>query len=80
MKVDFSANLTAQFYNSQTMMKLANTAEYATSMAQAALNDGLDPVAYASNYGLNLNASAGTPIRAWDPAAGEYKNYTVNGL
>ena len=80
VKVDFSANLTAQFYNSQTMMKLANTAEYATSMAQAALNDGLDPVAYASNYGLNLNASAGTPIRAWDPAAGEYKNYTVNGL
>ena len=44
------------------------------------MNDGLDPVAYASNYGLNLNASAGTPIRAWDPAAGEYKNYTVNGL
>ncbi len=80
VKVDFSANLTAQFYNSQTMMKLANSAEYATSMAQAALNDGLDPVAYASNYGLNLNASAGTPIRAWDPAAGEYKNYTVNGL
>ena len=43
VKVDFSANLTAQFYNSQTMMKLANTAEYATSMAQAAMNDGLDP-------------------------------------
>ena len=80
VKVDFSANLTAQFYNSQTMMKLANTAEYATSMAQAALNDGLDPVAYASNYGLNLNASAGTPIRAYNPATGQYVNYTVNGL
>ena len=80
VKVDFSANLTAQFYNSQTMMKLANTSEYATSMAQAALNDGLDPVAYASNYGLNLNASAGTPIRAYNPATGQYVDYTVNGL
>ena len=80
VKVDFSANLTAQFYNSQTMMKLANSAEYATSMAQAALNDGLDPVAYASNYGLNLNAAAGTQIKAWDPATGQYNQYTVNGL
>lgn len=80
VKVDFSSNLTVQFYNSQTMMKLANTAEYATAMAQAALNDGLDPVAYASNYGLNLNASAGTPIRAYNPATGEYNEYTVNGL
>ncbi len=80
VKVDFSANLTTQFYNSQTMMKLANTAEYATAMAQAALNDGLDPVAYASNYGLNLNAPAGTSIRAYDPATGQYNEYTVNGL
>jgi TonB-linked SusC/RagA family outer membrane protein len=80
VKVDFSANLTAQFYNSQTMMKLANTAEYATSMAQAALNDGLDPMVYAANFGLNLNASAGTPIRAYNPATGQYVDYTVNGL
>ena len=28
-------------------------------MAQAALNDGLDPVQYASNFGLNLNAENG---------------------
>ncbi len=80
VKVDFSANLTAQFYNSQTMMKLANTSDYATSMAQAALNDGLDPVVYAANFGLNLNASAGTPIRAYNPATGQYVDYTVNGL
>ena len=80
VKVDFSANLTAQFYNSQSMMKLANSAEYATAMAQAALNDGLDPVAYASNYGLNLNATAGTSIKAWDPATSQYRQYTVNGL
>ena len=67
VKVDFSANLTAQFYNKQTMMKLANSAEYATAMAQAAMNDGLDPEQYANNYGLTLNASAGTPIRPTTP-------------
>ena len=79
VKVDFSANLTAQFYNSQSMMKLANTAEYATAMAQAAMNDGLDPEQYANNYGLTLNASAGTPIRAYDPATGQMREFTVNG-
>ena len=80
VSVDFSANLTLQNYNKQSMMSLANSQEYATAMAQAALNDGLDPVAYASNYGLNLNATAGTPIQAYDPASGEMKQYTVNGL
>ena len=80
VKVDFSANLTAQFYNSQTMMKLANTAEYATSMAQAAMTDGLDPEQHANNYGLTLYAEKGTPVRAYDPATGEMRNFTVNGL
>ena len=79
LNVDFSANVTAQFYNSQSMMKLCNTAEYATAMAQAALNDGLDPVTYARNYGLDLNAATGTSIRAYDPATGGYNSYTVNG-
>ncbi len=79
-KVEFSANWTASTYNRQTMMNLSNTAEYATAMAQAALNDGIDPVVYAQNYGLNLNAAAGTQIRAWDPATSSYKSYTVNGL
>lgn len=55
--VDFTTNLTAQFYTSQSKMKLLDSKGYATAMAQAALNDGLDPVAYASNYGLNLNAT-----------------------
>ena len=73
VKVEFSANLTAQFYNSQTMMKLSNSEEYATAMAQAAMNDGLDPVAYASNYGLNLNAPVGTHIKAFNPATGQYR-------
>ena len=80
VKVDFSANLTAQFYNKQTMMDLANTSEYATAMAQAALNDGLDPEQYANNYGLTLNATAGTPIQAYDPATGQMRQFTVNGL
>ncbi len=79
VKVDFSANLTASFYNKQTMMKLANTAEYATAMAQAAMNDGLDPEQYANNYGLTLNATAGTPIRAYDPATGQMREFVVNG-
>ncbi|MDE5797327.1 MAG: SusC/RagA family TonB-linked outer membrane protein, partial [Muribaculaceae bacterium] len=52
---------------------------YATAMAQAALNDGLDPVAYAQSYGLNLNAASGFPIRVYDYRTGEYNNYTVNG-
>jgi len=80
VKVDFSANLTAQFYNKQTMMELANTADYATSMAQAAMNDGLNPEQYANNYGLTLHAAAGTPISAYNPATGQMENFTVNGL
>ncbi|MDA6864922.1 hypothetical protein OSL55_28365, partial [Escherichia coli] len=66
--VDFSANLTAQFYSNQSKMKLMNSSQYATAMAQAALNDGLDPVAYAANYGIDLNAASGTPITVWNPA------------
>ncbi|MBO7140221.1 MAG: TonB-dependent receptor [Prevotella sp.] len=80
VKVDFSANLTAQFYNKQTMMKLANTSEYATAMAQAAMNDGLDPEQYANNYGLTLHAEKGVKISAWDPAAGQMREFTVNGV
>lgn len=80
VKVDFSANLTAQFYTSQSLMKLSNTSQYATAMAQAALNDGLDPVAYANNYGLNLNAAQGTPITVWNPATESYVNYQVGGM
>lgn len=80
INVSFSTNLTAQFYSSQATMKLLDTPGYATAMAQAALNDGIDPVAYASGYGLNLNAASGYPIRVYDIASGNYVNYTVNGL
>lgn len=77
--IDFSANVTAQFYTNQSKMKLLNSAQYATAMAQAALNDGKDPVAYAANYGINLNAATGTPITVWNPATSQYENYTING-
>ena len=79
VKIDFNAALTANFYNGQSKMKLMNSREYATAMAQAALNDGIDPVAYAFNYGLNLNASNGFGIQAYNPATGQYNNYTVAG-
>lgn len=79
VKVNFAANLTAQVYNSQSMMKLSNSREYAAAMAQAALNDGLDPVVYARNYGLDLNAAEGFDIQAWNPATNQYDSYTVNG-
>ena len=80
VKVDFTASAQASFYNSQSKMKLSNTYQYATTMAQAALNDGLDPIIYAQNYGLNLNAANGLPITAYDPATGQNVNFTVGGL
>ena len=80
INVSFSANLTAQFYSAQSKMKLLDSKGYATAMAQAALNDGIDPVGYASSYGLNLNASAGFPISVYDIHSGKYNHYTVNGL
>ena len=79
INVDFTTNLTAQFYTSQSKMKLLDTKGYATAMAQAALNDGLDPEAYANNYGLTLNAPQGVGITVWNPATSQYVNYTVNG-
>lgn len=79
VKVDFTSNLTASFYNSQSKMKLLNAKGYATAMVQAALNDGINPTEYASNYGLDINAAQGTPITVWNPASEQYENYTVNG-
>lgn len=78
--VSFSANWTAQFYSPQSKMKLLDTPGYATAMAQAAMNDGLDPVAYASGYGLDLRASDGYPISVYDRVNNRYVDYRVNGL
>ena len=77
VKVSLSANLTAQFYSPQSKMKLLDTPGYATAMAQAALNDGIDPVGYAAGYGLNLSAKDGYPIRAYNPATGQYVNHIL---
>ena len=79
VKIDFNASATASFYNGQSKMKLMDTRQYATAMAQAALNDGMDPVAYAHNYGLDFNASNGFGIKAYNPATGEYQSYNVAG-
>ena len=79
VNVSFSANLTAQFYSAQSKMKLLDTPGYATAMAQAAMNDGLDPVSYAQGYGLNLNAPSGYPISVYDAVNNRYVDYTVNG-
>lgn len=79
VNVSFSANLTGQFYSGQSKMKLLNSKGYAKAMAQAALNDGLDPASYASSYGLDLNAPTGFPISVYDYRSGQYNNYTVNG-
>ena len=79
VNVSFSANLTGQFYSGQSKMKLLNSKGYAMAMAQAALNDGLDPASYASSYGLDLNAPTGFPISVYDYRTGQYNNYTVNG-
>lgn len=80
VNVSFSANLTAQFYSAQSKMKLLDTPGYATAMAQAAMNDGLDPVLYAQGYGLNLNAPSGYPISVYDAVNNRYVDYTVNGF
>lgn len=61
-------------------MKLLDTPGYATAMAQAAMNDGIDPAAYASSYGLDLHAPSGYPVRIYDIASNRYVDYTVNGL
>lgn len=77
--INFSANATAQFYTSQSRMKLSNASEYITAMAQAAMNDGKDPVAYAANYGVDLSATQGLPIHVWNPQTSQYTDYYAAG-
>lgn len=77
--IDFTASATAQFYTSQSTMNLMNSSQYVTAMAQAATNDGIDPVEYARNYGVDLNAKTGLPITVWNSRTNKYDSYTVNG-
>lgn len=79
VKVDFNANLTTQMYTAQSKMDLLDTKGYATALAQAALNDGMDPVQYAHQYGLDLHAAGGFPITVWNPLTGANQDFTVGG-
>ena len=78
MKVDFSANLTASFYTSQSLMNCVTLPNMHCNGSGSPERRNR-PVTYAANYGLNLNAANGTPITVWNPATEQYENYTVNG-
>ncbi len=78
VNINFNASLTASGYSNK--MELLNSQQYATALAQAALNDGKDPESYANNYGLTLGANGGTPIMVFNPATMAYVDYTVGGL
>ena len=52
VRVDFSANLTAQFYTKQSKMKLLNSAGYAAAMAQA------EPMAIPKSMALMAHGTA----------------------
>ena len=75
INVSFSANLTAQFYSSQSTMKLLDTPGYATAMAQAAMNDGIDPAAYASSSALTSMLRRDIRVRICDIASNRYGLY-----
>ena len=77
VNIDFNASLSVSWMTQK--MKLLNTQQYATALVQAALNDGKNPVDYAHNYGLALDAAGGTPISVYNPATGAMESYTVGG-
>jgi TonB-linked SusC/RagA family outer membrane protein len=72
MKVDFSASLTAQFYTTHT--KVLDTAGYGKALVQAALNDGINPVSYAHNYGYTVTGS-GANLSDYTITPGIYDGY-----
>ena len=78
VNIDFNASVSMAWMTNK--MKLLNTQQYATALVQAALNDGKDPIGYAQNYGLALNAANGTPISVYDPVSGNMVDYTVGGF
>ncbi len=77
VNIDFNASVTASWMSQK--MSLLNTQKYATAMAQAALNDGVNPETYGNTYGLTFSAPNGVPVTAFNPVTGKYENYTVNG-
>ena len=77
VNIDFNASLSVAWMTNK--MKLLNTQQYATALVQAALNDGKNPVDYAHNYGLALDAANGTPISVYNPTTGAMESYSVGG-
>ena len=78
INIDLNASVSVAWMSQK--MKLLNTRQYATALVQAALNDGKNPVDYAQNYGLSLNAADGMPITAYNPATGAVESYAVGGF
>ena len=78
INIDFNASVSVSWMTNK--MKLLNSQQYATALVQSALNDGKDPVEYAKNYGLSLNAVGGTPITVYDPTLGAMTSYSVGGF
>lgn len=70
--INFNASLTDQFYGSR--MKVLNAAEYGQVLVQAALNDGINPIAYASNYGYSVTGS-GNSLGDYTITPGVYDGY-----
>ena len=77
INIDFNASVTASWMTNK--MKLMNTQQYGTALVQAALNDGKDPVGYAQNYGLALDAQGGVPITVYNPATAAMESYSLGG-
>ena len=78
INIDLNASVSVAWMSQK--MKLLNTRQYATALVQAALNDGKNPVDYAQNYGLSLNAADGMPITVYNPATGAVESYAVGGF
>ncbi|MDO4195524.1 MAG: TonB-dependent receptor [Prevotellaceae bacterium] len=77
VNIDFNSSVTAAWMSQK--MNLLNSGDYASAMAQAAFNDGVDPETYANTYGITLHANNGIAASAYNPVTGQIENFTVNG-
>ncbi len=77
VNIDFNASVTASWMSQK--MSLLNTNQYASAMAQAAMNDGVDPETYANTYGITLHAQDGIAASAYNPITGQMEQFIVNG-
>ncbi len=77
VNIDFNASLTTSWMSQK--MSLLSTGEYASALAQAAMNDGVNPETYANTYGLTLHAQNGIAASAYNPVTGQVEQFMVNG-